>query len=172
MSQNTRTQNSGQDANPRRNNPSQYNLRPLRPQVEEQEGNEPLPAVERRAARHQSHRETKIEHLEHHIDTLTELVNTLVAVLGRNTANMALVIPPRIPPANTEGKEAIPSQEDRDTTASEARTDTISHQRCARRRRQNAALIVCENREPTPESHKIEHTRDSIFNKLKRPMAN
>ena len=103
--------------------PPQYNICPLRPQVEEQEGNEPPPAVEKRVPR----RETKIEYP----DTLTELVNTLVVVLGRNAANVALVVPQGIPPANVEGKEAITPQEDRDN---KARTDTSSRRRHARHR--------------------------------------
>ena len=38
-------------------------------------------------------------------------------------------------------------------------------------RRQNVAWVLRENREPTLESHKTEHTRDSIFNRLERPAA-
>ena len=81
MSQNTRTQNSGQEADPRRNNPP-YNLRLLLPQAEEQEGDEPPPVAGRREMRRQPHRDARMERLEQRIDTLTKLVNTLVAALG------------------------------------------------------------------------------------------
>ena len=96
MSQNTRTQNGGQEGDPRRNNPPQYNFRPLLPKVEEQEDDEPPPVARRRAARHQPHRETRTKRLEQRVDMLTELVNTLVTALGQNTANVTLVIPPRL----------------------------------------------------------------------------
>ena len=108
MSQNTITQNSGQEGDPRRNNPPQYNLRPLLPQVGEQEGDEPPPVVKRRAARRQPLRETGMELFEQRIDTLTELVNTLVAALDQNAANVTPVIPLGIPLANAEGEEAPP----------------------------------------------------------------
>ena len=74
--------------------------------MEEQEGDEPPPMVERRAAtpRH----ETRIERLEQHMNTLIELVNTLVAALGQNTANVAPAIPPGIPFANAESEETLP----------------------------------------------------------------
>ena len=137
MSQTTRTQNSGEEGNPRRNNPPQYNLRPLLPQVEEQEGNEPPPVARRRLERHQPCRETKMEHLEQHIDTLTQLVNTLVAALDQNAANMTPVIPPGIPPANAEGKEAPPPQEGEGATASEARTNNDAHRRHVQHRRRS-----------------------------------
>ena len=48
----------------------------------------------------------RTECLEQCLDTLTELVSTLVMALGQNAANVALAIPPRIPLANTEGREA------------------------------------------------------------------
>ena len=105
MSQNTKAQNSSQNADPRRNNPPQYSLRPLHPQVEEQEGGELPPMVERRAARHQPRHEMRMKRLEQRIDTLTELVNTLVAALGQNATNVAPSIPLGIPLANTEGEE-------------------------------------------------------------------
>ena len=82
MSQNTRTQNSSQEGDPRRNNPPQYNLSPFLPQLGEQEGDEPLPVARGRAARRQPRHEMRTEHLEQRIDTLTALVNTLVAALG------------------------------------------------------------------------------------------
>ena len=78
----------------------------------------------RRAARHQPHSETRTEHLEQDIDTLTKLVNTLVAALGQNATNVALAIPSGIPLANTEGEEVPPPQEGRDATVSEARIGT------------------------------------------------
>ena len=53
--------------------------------------------------------ETRMERLEQRIDTLTELVNTLVVALGQKAANMALAIPLGIPLANAEGEEAQPS---------------------------------------------------------------
>ena len=108
MSHNTRTHNSGQDVDQRRNNPPQYNLLPLCPQVEEQEGDELPPLAERRVARSQPRRETRTECLEHRFDTLTELVSILVATLGQNAANVAPAIPPRILIANAEGREAQP----------------------------------------------------------------
>lgn len=90
MSHTTRTHNSGQDTDQRRNNPSQYNLRPLLPQVEEHEGDELI--GKRMEARRQSLHETRAECLEHCFDTLTELVSTQVTALGQNAANMALAI--------------------------------------------------------------------------------
>ena len=104
MSQNTRTQNSGHDADPRRNNLPQYNPHHLCPQVEEQESDEPPPIVERSVARRQPHFETRTERLEQRIDKLTELVNMLIAALGQNATNVA----PIIPPANAEGEKAPP----------------------------------------------------------------
>ena len=86
----------------------QYNLRPFLPQVEEQEGEEPPCVVGRRAVRHQPRCETRTEHLEQRINTLTELVNTLVTALGQNATNVALTIPSGIPLANAEGEEAPP----------------------------------------------------------------
>ena len=97
MSQNTITQNSGYEGDPRRNNPPQYNLSPLLPQVEEQEGDEPPPVARGRATRRQPRYEARTEHLEQRIDTLTELVNTLVAVLGQNASNMTPAILPGDP---------------------------------------------------------------------------
>ena len=44
--------------------------------------------VTRRAAIRQLRSETKAKRLKQHIDTLTELVNTLVATLGQNSANV------------------------------------------------------------------------------------
>ena len=59
------------------------------------------------------------ERLEQRINTLTELVNTLVVVLSQNAANVALTIPPGIPLVNAKSEEALPPQEGRDATASE-----------------------------------------------------
>ena len=81
-------------------------MRLLPHQVEEQEGDEPPPVVERRVARSQPRREMQTKHLEQSIDTLTKLVSTLVAALGQNAANVAPAIPSRIPLANAEGKRA------------------------------------------------------------------
>ena len=105
MSHNRRTHNNGQNADLRRNNPTQYNLHPIYPQVEEQEGDELPPVVERRVARHQPHCEMRMEHLEQCLDTLTELTSTLVVALGQNAANVALAILLGIPLANIEGGE-------------------------------------------------------------------
>ena len=77
--------------------------------------------VERRAA--MPCRETRTKRLVQRIDTLTELVNTLVAALGQNVANVAPAIPPGIPLANAESEETLPPQEVRDATASKAQTD-------------------------------------------------
>ena len=49
-----------------------------------------------------------MECLEQRIDTLTELVNTLVTGLGQNAANVTPAIPPGIPLANAEGEEGLP----------------------------------------------------------------
>ena len=130
MSHNTRTQNSGQDTDPRRNNPPQYNLRPLYSQVEEQEGDELPLVVERRVARCQPYREMRTERLELCLNTLTELVSTLVAALGQNAANVALTIPPAIPLANMEGGDA---------TTCEAQTESSQHRWCTRCKCQNIA---------------------------------
>ena len=111
MSQNTRAQNSGQEGDLWRNNPTPYNLRPLQPQVEEQKGDEPLHVARRRTTRHQPRRETRTERLKQRIDMLTELVNKLVATLGQNAANATPAIPPGIPLANAEGEEVLPPQE-------------------------------------------------------------
>ena len=111
MSQNTRTQNSDQEGDPRRNNPPQYNLRPFLPQVGEQEGDEPPLMASRRPARHQPRCETKMECLEQRIDTLTELVNTLVTALGENATSVTPAIPKRIPFVNANGEEAPPLEE-------------------------------------------------------------
>ena len=61
--------------------------------MEEQEGNELPPVVERKVVRHQPRCETSMERLEQRLDTLTELVSTLVAALGQNAANVAFAIP-------------------------------------------------------------------------------
>ena len=68
-------------------------LTPSPPQVEEQEGDEPLSVVERKVARRQPHCKTRMECLEQCIDTLTELISTLVVALGQNVFNVALTIP-------------------------------------------------------------------------------
>ena len=47
-----------------------------------------------------------MECVEQCLDTLTELVNTLVAALGQNVANVAPAIPPGIPFTNVKGGEA------------------------------------------------------------------
>ena len=86
-------------------------------------------------------------------------------------ANMAPAIPLGIPLTNVEGEEELPPQEGRDATTSEARTNTDVCQRCARYRSQNVARVVWEDLEPTLESHRTEHTRDSVFNRLERPVA-
>ena len=65
-----------------------------------------------------------MKHLKQCLDTLTELVSTLVVALGQNMANMAPAILLGIPLANKEDREALPPQEGEDTTGSEARTDT------------------------------------------------
>ena len=92
--------------------------------MEEQEGDKPPLVAGRRPARHQPRRETKTERLEQCIDTLTELVNTLVAALGQNTTNVTPTIPLGIPLTNAEGEEILPPQEGKDATTREARTDT------------------------------------------------
>ena len=74
--------------------------------MEEQEDDDLPPVVERNAARRQPHREMRTERIEQRIDTLTELVSTLVATLGQNEGNVALAIPPTILLANAEGEEA------------------------------------------------------------------
>ena len=108
MSQNTRTYNSGQEGDLRRNNPLPYNLHPLQPQIEEQEGDEPPRVARRRMTRRQPRCETRTESLEQRIDTLTELVNTLVIALGQNAANVTPAIPPGIPLSNMGGEEGLP----------------------------------------------------------------
>ena len=150
----------------------QYNICPLRPPVEEQEGDELPLVVERRAARHQPCHETRKARLKQYFDELTELVSTLVVALDQNAAIVAPTIPPRILLANTESEETWPPQEGRDATTSEARTDTSMHQMRAWRRCQNVTQIVHGDHEPTLESRQIEHTRDSIFNRLERLVAN
>ena len=102
---------------------------------------------------------------------MTELVNTLVIVLGKNAANVTLVIPPEIPLTNVEDEEARPPQEGEDATASETRTDTDAHRRRAWCRRCNTRQGRPKNRETTPESHGTKKTRDSVFNRLERTMA-
>ena len=81
----------------------------------------------KKATRLQPRREIRTERLEQCIDTLTELVSTLVAAFGQNTANVAPAILPWIPLANAEGEEAPPPQKGRDATISEARTNTHVH---------------------------------------------
>ena len=78
-----------------------------------------------------------MERLEQRIDTLTELVNTLVTTLSQNAANVALAIPSGIPLANVEGKE-VHLLKGRDATASEARTDTHARRRRTQRRHYDA----------------------------------
>ena len=97
--------------------------------MEEQEGDELPPVVERRVARRQPLCEMRMEHLEQCLDTLTELTSTLVVALGQNAANVAPAIPPGIPLANTESGKALSPQEGRDATVGEAQTDI-----CQRRR--------------------------------------
>ena len=124
MSQNTRAQNSGQEGDLRRNNPPPYNICPLQPQVEEQEGDKPPPVARKRTTRHRPHRETRTERLEQRSDTLTELVNTLVTTLGQNVANATPAIPPGNPLANSGGEEGLPPQEGRDVAVGSAQADT------------------------------------------------
>ena len=95
---------------------------------------------------------------------LTELVNTLVTVLGQNAANATPAIPLRIPFANTKGEEGLPPQEGGNIVASEAQADTDACQRRARRKRRTRH----ESRGNAPELHAPEHTRDSVFNRLKQ----
>ena len=136
--------------------------------MEEQEGDEPAPVAGRRAARRQPHHETRTERLDQCINTLTELVNTLLAMLGQNTANVAPVIPLWIPLANAEGKEVPPPQKGREAMANEAQPDTHTRRRHIWRRRHNATRERHKNRETTLESHETEHTRDSVINRLER----
>ena len=89
--------------------------------MEEQEGDEPPFVEERRAARCQPRRETRMKRLEQCIDTLTKLVSTLVVALGQNAANVAPTIPLGFPPANVEGEEVPPPQEGRDALAARLR---------------------------------------------------
>ena len=109
--------------------------------MEEQEDNEPPLMAGTRTTRHQPHRETRTECLEQRIDTLTELVNTLVAGLGQNTANATPTILPGIPLANAEGEEGLPPQEGGNAAIGEAQADIDvrrRHARCRRRtRREN-----------------------------------
>ena len=74
--------------------------------MEEREGKKLPPLTERGAARGQPHRETRRKCLEHRLDTLIELVKTLVTPLGHNTANVAPAIPLGFPLANGKGGEA------------------------------------------------------------------
>ena len=83
MSQNIRTHNSGQEGGSRRNNPPPYNLHPLQPQEEEQKGNKQPPMARRQMTRRQPRREKRTECLEQRIDTLTELVDTLVTAWAK-----------------------------------------------------------------------------------------
>ena len=166
MSQNTRAQNSSQKGDLIRNNAPQYNLRPLLPQVEEQEGDEPPLVARRRVTRHQSCRETRTERLEQRINTLTELVNTLVIALSQNAANVTPAIPLRIPLANAKGEEVPPPQESRDVATGKDRADTKAHRRRARCRRCNNGRARHKDRGTTPEPQGPEHTKDSMFNRL------
>ena len=137
--------------------------------MKEQEGDEPPPVAERRATRRQPRRETRTEHLEQCIDTLTELVNTLVAALGQNTANVTPAIPLGIPLAKTEGEEVPPSQEGKDVIAFKARTNADTRRKHAWRSKTMRGMH--KNRETAIESHRTEHTRDSIFNRLERTIV-
>ena len=92
---------------------------------------------------------------------LTELVNTLVTVLGQNAANTTPAIPPGIPIANAEGKDGLSPLEGGDVTAGGAQVDTDARRRCARRRRRTRH----ENR-----GDASGQTRDSVFNRLERVM--
>ena len=58
-------------------------------------GDKPPPVAKRRTTRPQPQprRETRTECLEQRIDTLTELINTLVTALGQNAANVTPAIP-------------------------------------------------------------------------------
>ena len=84
---------------------------------------------------------------------------------------MTPAIPPGIPLSNVERGKAPPPQEGEDATKSEARTDTDASQRRVQRRRRNTKKGRPKNRETAPESHGTEQTRDSVFNRLKRIMA-
>ena len=139
--------------------------------MEEQEGDEPSSVARRRAVRRQPRCETRTERLKQCIDTLIELVNTLVAALGQNVVNVTPAILPGIPLANAEGEEIPSPQEGRDATTSEARTNTDACRRHTQRRRHNATRGRLKNRETTSKSHGIEHTRDSVFNRLERTVA-
>ena len=137
--------------------------------MKEQEGDEPPPVAERRATRCQPRRETRTKHLEQRINTLTELVNTLVAALGQNAANVTHAIHLGISIANAEGEEVPPPQEGRDVIASEARTNVDTHRK--RAWRSKTMRCIHENRETAIESHQTEHTRDSVFNRLERTIV-
>ena len=104
-----------------------------------------------------------MERLQHHLDTLIELVITLVAVLGQNAAN--------VPPAIPSGIH-LSIEEGGDMMASEAKIETSQHLRHTRCRCRNVARPTQEDSEPTPKSLQIERTRDSVFNRLERPVAN
>ena len=119
----------------------------------------------------QPHRETRMKCLKHRLNTLTELVSTLVMALGQNATNMAPAIPLGILLTNAKGEEAQPSQVDGDAMASEEQTETCQCLRCAQHIRRNVARPTQEDREPTPESHQIERTRDLVFNRLEWPTA-
>ena len=168
MSQNTKTHNSGQEGGSRRNDPPPYNLRPLQPQEEEQEGNEQPPMARRQKTRRQPRRETRTERLEQRIDMLTELVNTLVTALDQNAANATPAIPPGIPLANAGGEESLPTQGDGKVAADEAQVDTDVRQRRARRRHRARS----DSRRNMSDLRTTEHTRDSVFDRLKRIRAN
>ena len=94
-----------------------------------------------------------------------------MAALGQNAANVTPAIPLGILLANMEGEEAPPPQEGRDATASEARTETNVRRRRVWCRRCNTMLEMHENWEVTIVSRGIEHTWDSMFNRLKRTIA-
>ena len=79
--------------------------------------------------------------------------------------------PLQISLANAEGREALPLQEGGDATASKALTNTSVCRRRPQHRHQNVAQVVHKDHEPTPESCKIEYTRDTVFNTLERPVA-
>ena len=92
--------------------------------------------------------------------------------MGQNTTNVAPAIPPGIPLANANSGEAKPPREGGDATASEARIDTSQRLRHARPKCQNVARAAHEDCKPTPEPRQTERTRDSVFNRLERPVAN
>ena len=112
--------------------------------------------------RHQPHCETRTERLEQRIDTLTELVNTLVTTLGQNEANATPAIPPGILLAKAEGEKGLPPLEGGDVAIGSAQADTDARRRRARHRRR----IRHEDQGDALDSHVSEHTRNSVFNRL------